>query len=292
MRGWLTRVLCAAVLGYAAHASAELYQWTDENGRVRITDDISRVPPEQRPGAKRELDRPSRNWNNVTIQSPAYRAPARGAAPNALGGAGGRRHVLYVKRAGREIRVPVHLNERVEWSYVVDTGASLNTIPRKAVDKLGITIDATTPRTRVAGIGGVGMEVPIVTLRSVRIGTATVENVEMAVLDTMHTGLLGMPFFNHFRVGLDPSRGTLTLEELDLSGVEGIYGGLDQGAWRTQFRQIRSQLEWVRAELRRMPKENIAQVADLEEREKYWEDQLRRLEIKATRAGVPRAWRK
>jgi hypothetical protein len=37
--------------------------------------------------------------------------------------------------------------------------------------------------------------------------------------------------------------------------------------------------------------ENIAQVTELEEKEGYWDQQLRQLERKATRAGVPRGWR-
>ena len=100
-----------------------------------------------------------------------------------------------------------------------------------------------------------------------------------------------MPFFNNFRVELDPARGTLVLEEIDINSIEGIYGGLDQVAWRQKFRQVRDQLALVTASLVRMPVENVAQVADLEKREAYWDEQLNQLERKATRAGVPRGWR-
>ncbi len=100
-----------------------------------------------------------------------------------------------------------------------------------------------------------------------------------------------MPFFNNFRVELDPARGTLVLEEIDINSIEGIYGGLDQIVWRNKFRQARGQLALVRARLARMPEENVAKVADLEKRESYWDAQLNQLELKATRAGVPRGWR-
>lgn len=98
-------------------------------------------------------------------------------------------------------------------------------------------------------------------------------------------------FFNNFRVLLDPTRGTLVLEEIDINSIEGIYGGLNQTAWRTKFRQAHGQLERVRGRLARLPAENVAQVADLEKQESYWDEQLRRLNLKATRAGVPRSWR-
>ena len=100
-----------------------------------------------------------------------------------------------------------------------------------------------------------------------------------------------MPFFNNFRVELDPARGRLVLEEIDINSIEGIYGGLGQIAWRKKFRQVRGQLALVQARLERMPEENVAKVADLEEQETYWDEQLNQLELKATRAGVPRAWR-
>ena len=66
-----------------------------------------------------------------------------------------------------------------------------------------------------------------------------------------------MPFFNNFRVSLDPTRGTLVLEEIDINSIEGIYGGLNQTAWRTKFRQVHGQLERVRERLVRLPAENV-----------------------------------
>ena len=68
-----------------------------------------------------------------------------------------------------------------------------------------------------------------------RIGTVYVENVEMAVLDTMSSGLLGMPFFNHFQVNIDPAQGELRLTEIDLEKVDGVYGGMGEDAWRQRF---------------------------------------------------------
>ncbi len=198
MRRWAILVaVCSVLCLLAASASGEIYQWTDADGQVHMTDDLSQVPASQRPGAKREVNdsTPSRGWNNIVIPPASPAQP--GWEPAAKSG---RRHVLGVQRAGNEIRLLATLNGSLAWPYVADTGATLNTLPRSAADRLGITIDADTPTTVVAGIGGVGMQVPVVTIRSVRIGSAVVENVEMAVLDTMTTGLLGMPFFNKGRV--------------------------------------------------------------------------------------------
>jgi hypothetical protein len=115
--------------------------------------------------------------------------------------------------------------------------------------------------------------------------------VDAAVLDTMPYGLLGMPFFNHFRTSVDPVHGRLTLEEIDLDGIEGIYGGYDRGYWVGRFAMIRMTLEridWYRAQI---PEEFTEFVGRLEEVERYWLAQYEDLELRASQAGVPRAWR-
>ncbi len=190
---------CSGFCLLAAGSSAQIYEWTDDHGRVHMTDDLSQVPPGQRSEAEREVNGsgPNHGWNNVPLYPQGTRATASPASLVPEPASQGRKHVLGIQRAGNEIRILATLNGSVAWPYVADTGATLNTIPRAAVDRLGIIIDEDTPTTIVAGIGGVGMKVPVVTIRSVGIGSATVENVEMAVLDTMFTGLLGMPFFNN-----------------------------------------------------------------------------------------------
>ena len=41
-----------------ASANAEIYRWTDADGRVHFTQDLSQVPPDQRAGAKEKADAP------------------------------------------------------------------------------------------------------------------------------------------------------------------------------------------------------------------------------------------
>ncbi len=204
----LLAVFCAP-----AAARGDLYKWVDASGRFHVTDDLSQVPPKHRPDAevKAREGAPlgSSGWNDINVESPAHREPIGVILPAgaAADESGGRTHAIQVRRAGRSIRVGALLNGSVTVPYIVDTGASINTIPRGVIDRLGIRIGDETPTTFVSGIGGKAMKVPVVTLRSVQIGTAVVEDVEMAVLDTMREGLLGMPYFNHFRVSLDPMAG-------------------------------------------------------------------------------------
>ncbi len=281
--------------------AAQLYRWVDESGLLHVTDDLSRVPGSIRgrvelAGEQEEPRSPESlpNWNRIPgpgQEEPAAppetaqdaEAPAQPAPP--------KRHRISVRRAGLELAVTALLDGRVKAQFVVDTGASINTIPRKVVDELGILIDDATPVTVVVGIGGEPMLVPVVELREVRLGDAAVERVEAAGLDTMSYGLLGMPFFNHFRVETDPVRGRLTLEEVDLASVEGVYGGYPEEYWRARFGMIRAQMDKIDAYRSRLPDEFGELHERLDTAERYWSDQYETLELRASQDGVPRTWR-
>ncbi len=304
MRGSaLLPALIVATCIAAAGARAEIYTWTDSEGGVHMTDDRSQVPAEHRKSARRsevpaQKPAPSK-WNSLPQASQALWQNSSPAAQRADSGdgdeEGGRKHVLYVDRAGREMVVAATLDGTTGIPFVVDTGAMLNTIPMWAVEKMGIELTPDLPSTSLAGIGGRAMQVPLIRIVRVEVGTAVVEDVEMAVLSTMNQGLLGMPFFNHFKVHTDPEAGRLTLEEIDLDAIEGVYGGLDEKAWRSKFRQIYGQLAHLRDLKEGIPSyfETVSgpYVERIDEREAYWHEQLEQLEERATRSGVPAAWR-
>jgi hypothetical protein len=277
--------LCLALL-FPVAASAQLYRWTDAAGELHVTDDLSRVPPEHRPLAEQPRATDS-NWNQLAplpdSPEPAEAPPRSAESRN--------RHIIPVERAGLEIAVFATLNGRTRARFKVDTGASMNTIPRGVVEELGISIDASTPVTAVAGISGKPMLVPVVILDRVSLRGASVQNVEMAVLDTLDQGLLGMPYFNHFKVAVDPSRGTLTLEEVDLNTVEGVYGGYGESYWRSRFAMVRQALDQIEVYREQTPSTHTGILESLDELERHWRSEYEELESRASRAGVPRAWR-
>jgi hypothetical protein len=255
-----------------------------------MVDDLSKVPPayrERAVGDSREVVEKPARMNELDLSPTVEHSPpasaTRGAAPVV--------HVLPIERAGREMVVWAELDGGVRVPFVADTGAMGCTIPRWAVAEMGIEFDRDTPMTAVRGISGKPMLVPVITVASTRVGNAEVEDLEMAVLDTQQMGLLGMTFFNHFRVSTDPARGTLTLEEIDLEAIDGVYGGLGEKAWRNKFAYVNSMLENIRRVREQFPDEYTDYEKKLEEIELYWERQLDELELKASRAGVPRPWR-
>ncbi len=292
-------------LAAAPPAGAELYRWVDATGRLHVTDDLAQVPPEIRaqveaaaapdpeapPAAPASVDPPA--LPEAPPAKPSTRLPAAAATrpgPRAVAPAA-RRHGIAVERGGLEISVEAVIDGRVRAPFKVDTGATINTVPRRVVEELGIPIDETTPLIAIAGISGQPQLVPIVVLGEVRLGDAAVQEVEAAVLDTLAYGLLGMPFFNHFRVEMDPSAGRLTLEELPAGSIEGLHGGYPEEYWRGRFRMIREQLAQIGSARERLPDHFGEFHERIDSAERYWHDQELDLEERASRASVPREWR-
>src|SRR5262245_60665782 len=158
----LSVAVCVGLCALAAGARADLYRWTDAQGRVHVTDDRSQVPRGATVTVQPTGARPA-----TSVAPPA--APVRGAAqrpsvrqagqapaveshqpvlsvePSEPAKRESRVHVLRFQRAGQEISLDVALADRIRCDFKVDTGASLNTIPAWAVQELGIEIDADTP---------------------------------------------------------------------------------------------------------------------------------------------------
>jgi clan AA aspartic protease (TIGR02281 family) len=122
--------------------------------------------------------------------------------------------VIPFAPGSHQIHVNATLNDRVSFPFLVDTGASLVSVPAALLPSLGITIGSDTPRYRVATAGGM-KEAWKVTLSSIELEGWVVRNVEALVVDTPEQagfGLLGLNFLNRFQMHLDSDEGVLILK--------------------------------------------------------------------------------
>jgi len=129
-----------------------------------------------------------------------------------------------------------------------------------------------------------------VTLSSVELGGARVENVPASVSKTMSIGLLGLSFFNHFRYRIDPVEGVVTLRPNGLVEKGKIRGGRNESQWRSEFAVLRSRQNAVESaldEAARGSRQRKRLEAALEEVER----QLQVLEGEADDGRVPMPWR-
>lgn len=103
----------------------------------------------------------------------------------------------------------------VALEFVVDTGASMTTIPSAVADRLGLR-NPGNPRVQVQTASGIA-EGEVVRLPQVQLGALRLRGLEAVVLDLPNTlsqkGLLGMNALRRWRVQIDGERGVLRLEQ-------------------------------------------------------------------------------
>ncbi|MCB2180563.1 MAG: TIGR02281 family clan AA aspartic protease [Desulfobulbaceae bacterium] len=122
--------------------------------------------------------------------------------------------VIHFSPGSNYIPVTAMVNGVSGFQFLVDTGASLVSIPPSMLSALGIAIDGNTPRRMVATAGGV-KEALLVTLDSVEMQGWVVQNVEALVIEALEShdyGLLGLNFLSRFQMELDSDGGVLILK--------------------------------------------------------------------------------
>ena len=121
--------------------------------------------------------------------------------------------VIRFAPGSKQIPVTAVLSSDVEQSFVVDTGASMVTIPRSTAQKLGLMSSRSTMRRQVYTAGGT-VQAEAVVLPSIELDGWQLDNVEALVLDLPNqpgVGLLGLNYLRRFRMDLNSERGVLTL---------------------------------------------------------------------------------
>ncbi len=184
-------LLLAAALCLAAPAGAQVYGWTDARGTVHFTDELHRVPTEQR---ERAVSAASRRSYGRTASGGELRIP--------------------FELDGNLLKLLVRLDDRIEAAFYMDTGASGVVIPQKVADQLGFDPTAGAEMVEAATAGG-PVRLPVMTLRSLSLGGARIRSLRAVVNPNLKVGLLGGAFFNRFAYSVDTSTGILILRPND-----------------------------------------------------------------------------
>ena len=122
--------------------------------------------------------------------------------------------VINFTPGNRQIPLTAVLNSNAYQSFIVDTGASLITIPQSTADALGLEVGASNPLRKVYTAGGVKYA-PEVTLSSITVEGWEENDLKALVLDLPNQsewGLLGMNYLRRFRMDINTDNGVLLLE--------------------------------------------------------------------------------
>jgi clan AA aspartic protease (TIGR02281 family) len=262
---------------HAGGASAEIYRWTDPEGNLHFTEDLSQVPAQYREQALRQSSSGSRG----ALQT--YTPPAR-IEP---GSAARSRDAIRIpfERRGTLMWVSAVVNDRQPVPFLIDTGASGVSLPSAVVDSLGIRIRPDTPRATVSTANGY-VRVPVVEIASIQLGNARVEGLHATVNPSMSVGLLGGSFFNNYKYSVDIAAGVITLVP-----NEGVRGGAAAAQWRERFYDLQASIDRLEGYLETRTITRPNRRNELEANLTALREDLRNLEIEANHAGVPQSWR-
>jgi clan AA aspartic protease (TIGR02281 family) len=263
----------------------EMHRWVDEKGTVHFTDDLSTIPEKYREDA--ETRKPPKEAPTPKPQEEAKPSlPEKISEPEGI--------TVDLVRSGEVSFTEVVLNERIKQYFIVDTGASFTVISREAARELGMTIDENTPVIPITTASSVIFN-PLVTLRSIRVGGAEIENVDVLVHDLpgRSAGLLGNSFLSKFKVVLDSVNGKMTLYSLQGTPSTDRPGGYGRDFWVSQFRLYTRVLEELIKMKRRYEGRggSSSELVGVNNAIRHFENQLSELDRKASLAGVPRNWR-
>jgi aspartyl protease family protein len=125
----------------------------------------------------------------------------------------------------KTLRVSVVVNGRYPQEMVLDSGASLISLPPSVAAKFGLKPSDKDPKIVLQLADGREIDGRLMRLTSVRVGKFQVDNIECAVLGNEAYAaepLLGMSFLENFKFEIDSAAKKLTM--VKVSGTEGPVG--------------------------------------------------------------------
>ena len=125
---------------------------------------------------------------------------------------------VAIRNAYSAILVPVKING-LDVTLVLDTGASQTLIRPEVARRAGLEVARGAPMVRGNVVGGNRVAVPLVRARSVSVGAAAVEDIDVGVFDALPgrpevDGLLGASFLAHFKFTVDRKNLQLVLDPM------------------------------------------------------------------------------
>jgi len=134
---------------------------------------------------------------------------------------------VTIQTIDNKILVPVVLNETQMATFLLDTGANITVITPNLARPLGVESPPGAPKTKVRILSGQEVEVLLVRVKSLGVGSARIEHFGLVVHElpplassarpsVIVDGLLGADFVGRFTMTVNPRAGTLTLQLDDL----------------------------------------------------------------------------
>lgn len=196
------------LLGLMPVAYGQMYKWVDRQGKVHFTDNLSAIPPEYRDQVEERASVPPSH-----PPTPGTPGSAPVPQPSVEGPQTSTRYTVPLHREGNASLVDVVFNGTLKIRMIVDTGASLTLLPTSAAKQLALNLEEAPVIFIRGAVSSTTALMPLMKVKSITVGDATVQDVEVAVYDTppipaKASGLLGMTFLDEFQITMTPLQGT------------------------------------------------------------------------------------
>jgi predicted aspartyl protease len=198
-------LVAACVAALPSAVAAQIYRYVDERGNSNYVEGLDNIPPQYR---GRAVPLSLRNSPAAAAPPAAGVQPNGAAKPGALGGT----TIRYVP--GQRIMVDVRINGGTAATLLLDTGADRTLISPRALQAAGVSLTRPVGAGQMTGVTGTD-QVQYVIVDSLAIGEARVGKMPVASYEmpgTQGDGLLGRDFLDQFKVNIDGSTGTVTLQ--------------------------------------------------------------------------------
>lgn len=122
--------------------------------------------------------------------------------------------IKFPQNAQRNIFVDCTINNEVSQKFILDTGASMVSIPLATANKLGIDVTNENYTTRIIATASGIFKTKEVNLDSITINGKNIYNVPATIIDLPQDralGLLGMNFLSRFHMELNNEKGEILL---------------------------------------------------------------------------------
>jgi clan AA aspartic protease (TIGR02281 family) len=282
-RGCVAAAFIFVAAFYSSPVQAGMYSWADEKGTIHFTDDLYKIPEKFRQGEKRfkkyRAARPPSSFPLLERPTPSSYSPEKAGA--------GEYVIPLIPSGGGNFLVEVVLNNRVKALLMVDTGASLLTISDKVARRMGVRFGSDSPQIPFTTAGGV-VWMPMLAVDNLQVGGTNADLVEASISDQLGEldGLLGMSFLGDFRVEMDKARSQMILRPLGNPG-DLEWDGKSALWWKSRFSGYAQKISGFKSEAQTMEQAGHPMASSIEKMVAFYEDLHGKLEMAASRAGVP-----
>ncbi len=256
-------------------SQATLYKWKDNQGSIHFTSDPDTIPKEFRNQSKELNPGPAPKFS-----PPPLTAPEPPSAPTLD-------IIVPMRQQGNQFFVKTILNGHLEVNLLLDTGASVLVISDEIAKSLGFSRLDNMPQIQADTAGG-KIWTPLIFLETVEAAGAKAFAVE-AVIDSKLNkvdGLLGMAFFEQFKMTLDRKKSQLILRS-NIEKNEILYGGRPVNWWIKKMKHFRSNEIYFKRLSEKLATENHEKTYNVEKTSEHYGQLLNRIRSSAQKFSVP-----